>query len=146
MSRNLYIAGLHFGYQTCIGFDGRLILTNIDEHDKMLLTNWNAVVMLGDHVYVVEDFAYRNEKPVSYYTNQLRGHIHLIRGNYDKRSAEHEGCFESVDDILKIGDMLYVSPVEVIMCPLRDSLPSGTQTRRIHASWAHAQGRQRTAS
>lgn len=115
MSRNLYIADLHLGHQNCIGFDGRPF-SSIDEHDKALVTNWNAVVMPDDHVYVVGDFAYRNEKPVSYYTSRLHGHIHLIRGNHDKRSTEYESCFESVDDILKIGDMLHGSPVEVIMC------------------------------
>ena len=77
MSRNLYIADLHLGHQNCIGFDGRPF-SNIDEHDKALITNWNAVVMPDDHVYVVGDFAYRTEKPVSYYTSQLHGHIHLI--------------------------------------------------------------------
>ena len=65
MSRNLYIADMHLGHQNSIGFDGRPF-SNIDEHDKALITNWNAVVMPDDHVYVVGDFAYRNEKPVSY--------------------------------------------------------------------------------
>ena len=44
MSRNLYIADLHLGHQNCIGFDGRPF-SSIDEHDKALVTNWNAVVM-----------------------------------------------------------------------------------------------------
>ena len=88
MSRNLYIADMHLGHQNSIGFDGRPF-SNIDEHDKALITNWNAVVMPDDHV---------------------------LRGNHDKRSAEYESCFESVDDILKIGDMMHGSPVEVIMC------------------------------
>lgn len=57
MSRNLYIADLHLGHQNCIGFDGRPF-SSIDEHDKALVTNWNAVVMPDDHVYVVGDFAY----------------------------------------------------------------------------------------
>ena len=95
MSRNLYIANLHFGHRNCLGFDSRPFAT-IEEHDETLIANWNAVVMPDDHVYVVGDFAYRNERPAHCYTDQLHGHIHLIRGNHDKRTPEYESCFESV--------------------------------------------------
>ena len=115
MSRIFYIADLHFGHRNCISFDNRPFST-IGEHDRALIANWNAVVMPEDHVYVIGDFAYRNEQPISFYTSQLHGHLHLIRGNHDKRSAEYESCFESVDDILKIQDTLDRTPVDVIMC------------------------------
>lgn len=115
MSRNLYIADLHFGHRNCLGFDSRPFAT-IEEHDETLIANWNAVVMPDDHVYVVGDFAYRNERPAHCYTDQLHGHIHLIRGNHDKRTPEYESCFESVDDILKIWDSLHGEPVEVLLC------------------------------
>ena len=115
MSRNFYIADTHFGHSNCLRFDSRPF-SNIEAHDAALIANWNAVVQPADHVYVVGDFAYRNEKPVSFYTDRLRGHIHLIRGNHDKRTPEYEGCFETVDDILKIKDFVGGNPVDVLMC------------------------------
>lgn len=115
MGKTFYIADLHFGHRNCIGFDSRPFET-IEEHDAALITNWNAVVMHTDHVYVVGDFAYRNERPVSWYTNQLHGHIHLIRGNHDKRSDVYESCFESVNDILVVRDMLRSYPCQVVLC------------------------------
>ena len=75
MSRIFYIADLHFGHRNCISFDNRPFST-IGEHDRALIANWNAVVMPEDHVYVIGDFAYRNEQPISFYTSQLHGHIH----------------------------------------------------------------------
>lgn len=115
MSRNLYIADLHFGHSNCLKFDNRPFET-IEEHDETLISNWNAVVMPEDHVYVVGDFAYKNKKPVSYYTERLNGHIHLIRGNHDKRSEEYENCFETVDDLLMKKDLFHVESRLVFLC------------------------------
>ncbi len=115
MSRNLYIADLHLGHQNCLAFDRRPFET-IEEHDAVLMANWNAVVEPDDHVYVIGDFAYRNARPVKQYTIKLRGHIHLIRGNHDKRNWQYESAYESVDDILKIKDLAGGTPVNVVMC------------------------------
>ena len=113
--KKYYIADLHFGHKNCLAFDHRPF-SSIEDHDQTLIVNWNSVVMPGDHVYVIGDFAYKNVFPASYYTEKLCGHIHLIRGNHDKRTIEYESCFESVDDILKIRDVLHGCPVDVIMC------------------------------
>ncbi len=66
--------------------------------DEALIKRWNRKVRPEDHVYVLGDFAYRNRTSVKDYTDQLHGHIHLIRGNHDKRSVEYESCFEEVVD------------------------------------------------
>lgn len=115
MEKTFYIADLHFGHAAAIRFDSRPFKT-IEEHDASLISRWNAVVSPDDRVYVIGDFAFRNKKPVSFYTKQLNGHIHLIRGNHDRRSREYEKCFESVHDMLKIKDTLNGKPVDVIMC------------------------------
>ena len=54
------------------------------EDDKSL------VVTDKDQVYILGDFAFKNEIPVSEYTKRLKGHLHLIRGNHDKKTAEYE--------------------------------------------------------
>lgn len=115
MSRTFYIADLHFGHANCIRFDGRPFET-IEEHDKTLISNWNSVVRPKDHIYVLGDFAYRNKRPVADYIGELKGHIHLIRGNHDKRTPEYEACFESVHDILVVRDVCDEIPCQVVLC------------------------------
>lgn len=114
-SKNFYIADTHFGHANAIRFDGRPFET-IEEHDKTIMANWNSVVRDDDHVYILGDFAYKNEKDVSYYTNKLNGKLHLIRGNHDKRTPEYELCFKSVDDVLKVSDVANGTKQTVVLC------------------------------
>ena len=113
--RIFYIADTHFGHSNIIKMDGRPF-ADIEEMDSEMIKRWNQVVSQNDHVYVVGDFAYKNNVDVSYYTTHLNGHIHLIRGNHDKRTDEYEKSFESVSDILNIKDTAYGQQRDVIMC------------------------------
>ena len=107
--RKFYIADTHFGHRNIINIDQRPFI-DTEHMDKEIMKRWNQVVSKYDHVYVIGDFAYKNTLHVSYYTTYLNGHIHLIRGNHDKQSEEYENCFESVDEILRIKDTVYVHP------------------------------------
>lgn len=71
---NLYIADLHFGHKNVIGFDQRPF-NDIQEMDRVLIHLWNSRVQKDDNVYIVGDFAYRNERPEAWYLRQLKGHI-----------------------------------------------------------------------
>ena len=115
MSKNFYIADTHFGHENVIRFDNRPF-NNIEEHDEALIANWNSVVTNEDHVYVLGDFAFKNATDVSQYTESLNGHLHLIRGNHDKRTNEYESCFETVDDILTVTDVLGGAKRKVVLC------------------------------
>lgn len=115
MSKNFYIADTHFGHANVIRFDDRPFQT-IEEHDETIIANWNSVVQPDDHVYILGDFAFKNENDVSDYTRQLNGHLHLIRGNHDKRTPEYEKCFESVDDVLSVSDVANGIKQTVVLC------------------------------
>lgn len=115
MSRNFYIADTHFGHKNCIRYDNRPFKT-IEEHDDVLIMNWNKTVAPSDHVYVIGDFAYRNRRGVKEYIDVLNGHIHLIRGNHDKRSAGYERNFESVHDVLVLDDAFRGETRKVVLC------------------------------
>ena len=115
MSKNFYIADTHFGHENCISFDGRPFKT-IEEHDEALIANWNSVVADEDHVYIIGDFAFKSEKPVSEYTKRLKWHLHLIRGNHDKKTQEYESCFETVGDVLTVADDLDGIKRRVVLC------------------------------
>lgn len=56
MNRIFYIADLHLQHSNVIKFDKRPF-TNVEEMDDALISNWNAVVDKGDHVYHLGDFA-----------------------------------------------------------------------------------------
>ena len=125
---NFYIADTHFGHRNCVRFDDRPF-RSIEEHDETLISNWNSVVQPRDDVFILGDFAYKNELPVSEYTKRLNGHLHLIRGNHDKRTEEYEKCFCTVEDIQIVGDVLDGEKRQIILChywmpfaPRRDQL------------------------
>ena len=112
--KTFFIADLHFGHGNCLKFDARPWDT-IDEMDAAIIKKWNRKVRPEDHVYVLGDFAYKNRTPVREYTGKLHGHIHLIRGNHDKRSPEYEDCFEEVVDYKEMTVEAYGERYPVIM-------------------------------
>lgn len=101
-----YIADTHFGHNSVLKFDDRPFET-IEEHDRCLMENWNARIQDRDDVYILGDFAYRNEKPEEWYLERLKGKKHLIIGNHDSRLLENEAAmryFESADKMLHVTD------------------------------------------
>lgn len=103
---NLYIADLHFGHRSVIVFDQRPF-TDIDEVDRTLIYLWNSRVQADDDIYIIGDFAYKNEKPEEWYLRQLKGRKHLIIGNHDNRLLKNEKAmsyFETVDKMLHVSD------------------------------------------
>ncbi len=90
---------LHFGHENTIKHDNRPF-ANIDEMDRELIDRWNAKVKdRRRNVWVIGDFAYRNKKPILWYTSQLFGSIHLVCGNHDDETVKKaKAQFASVQD------------------------------------------------
>lgn len=103
---NLYISDLHFGHRAVINFDVRPF-SDVDEMDNIMIQLWNNRVTKNDQVYIIGDFAFRNEKPYSWYLQQLKGQKHLLTGNHDKnllKDSEAMSYFVSVDKYLEVTD------------------------------------------
>ena len=103
---NFYISDLHFGHRSCINFDHRPFL-DVEEMDDVLMNLWNSRVDKDDNVYILGDFAYRNEKTADWYLRQLKGHKHLVIGNHDGETLKNEKAmayFESVDKRMHVTD------------------------------------------
>lgn len=103
---NYYIADTHFGHSGALNFDNRPF-ASVEESDRTLMEYWNARVTNHDHIYILGDFAYRNEKPEEWYLSRLKGKKHLIIGNHDKKLLANETAmkfFESVDKMLHVTD------------------------------------------
>ena len=101
-----YISDLHFGHRNVIAMDGRPFAT-IEEMDETLIRLWNERVTDEDDVYIVGDFAYRNEYTATWYLRQLKGRKHLIIGNHDWHTTQDAKAMEhfaSVEKIHRIED------------------------------------------
>ena len=135
---NLYISDTHFGHKNVIGFDHRPFI-DVNEMDHCLIKLWNSRVQPDDDVYIVGDFAFRNEKPAEWYLRQLKGHKHLIIGNHDRKTLENEAAmsyFESVDKLCRVMD----GDKEVILC----HFPIAAWYKCKYGSWhvyGHIHGR-----
>lgn len=71
---------LHFGHLNLIinhrGF------SNIDEHDEMIIQNWNSVVRKRDKIYILGDITMENHK-YYYLLDRLNGFKTVVGGNHD---------------------------------------------------------------
>ena len=56
---NFYISDLHFGHKNALSFDNRPF-TTIEEHDNLIINNWNEVVNIDDDVYILGDISWYN--------------------------------------------------------------------------------------
>lgn len=103
---NLYISDLHFGHRAVLGFEHRPF-SDVEEMDHALIYLWNSRVDKTDKVYILGDFAFKNEKPFGWYLRQLKGEKHLIIGNHDTKllkDAEAMEYFASVNYYQEILD------------------------------------------
>lgn len=56
--------------------------TDLEEHNEMLVQNWNNTVTEKDTIVVVGDFAWKRP---TYWLDRLNGNKILIRGNHDPK-------------------------------------------------------------
>jgi calcineurin-like phosphoesterase family protein len=82
------IADTHFGHKNILTFtrkDGSLIrgavFKSIEQHDEILINNWNSLVRPQDHVYHLGDVVINRH--FLGLVKRLNGHKRLVRGNHD---------------------------------------------------------------
>lgn len=102
----------HFLHKNVLS--SRPMFASIEEHDAILIENWNKVVKRGDRVYHHGDVALGRPEEVAKAIRKLHGQIYLIKGNHDG-PAQHKLCRERFVwvrslDTLKSGD------ARIVMC------------------------------
>jgi len=76
---------LHLGHDRDFIFGPRGF-TNVDDHDRTIIKNWNSVVKDGDTVYLLGDLMLGdNEKGIEK-LKQLKGTINIVLGNHDSKN------------------------------------------------------------
>lgn len=109
---NYYIADTHFGHQNIIKHDaanGCRKFSSIEEHDDLIIKNWNNVVKPGDNVYILGDFSWLYARETEEIIKKLNGNKFLIKGNHD-RWAKDGACkklFQGIYDYKTIQDGNY---------------------------------------
>ena len=73
---------LHFGHDREFLWKPRRFIS-IQEHDEIIIKNWNNTVNPDDDVYLLGDLMLNNNEYGLECLKQLNGKLHLIRGNHD---------------------------------------------------------------
>ena len=107
---NYYISDLHLGHANVIKFDPRPF-QSLEEMHQTIIKNWNSVITPEDSVYILGDFAFKNESGLEI-ISQLVGRKYLIKGNHDRPTQEMTAYFEWVKDYAVIGDC----NIKVVLC------------------------------
>lgn len=116
-----FTSDTHFGHFNVISHCDRPFTDKVTM-DYNLIDNWNSVVGEDDIVFHLGDFALEGPKRTHEILNQLKGRIHLVKGNHEKSVLKKEYTrdrFESISDILEIrvmDDELDYENADIIMC------------------------------
>ena len=105
-----YISDLHIGHEKIIRMDERPF-SDTDQMRKAMVSNWNNAVSPDDEVYILGDFAWKNQEGLEV-LRELRGRKFLVAGNHDKPTEEMTACFEWVKDHAVIKD----NNTRVVLC------------------------------
>ena len=97
-----YISDLHIGHGNVLKFDQRPFFT-LDEMHETIIKNWNSVVNKNDDVYILGDFAWKNDVGLEV-LKHLKGNKFLILGNHDRLNADMEKQFVWVKEMETIKD------------------------------------------
>ena len=93
-----FIADTHFGHRNIIKYCNRPF-SSIEEHDEILMQNWNNTVKGGDTIYHLGDFGFINSDRI---IGRLHGNINLIKGNHDNEFVTKHKRFNLVKDVHSI--------------------------------------------
>lgn len=91
-------ADTHFGHANIVRYAKRPF-ASVEEHDEMLIVNWNMAVRPKDIVYHLGDFAFRSREAAANYRRRLNGQIFLIEGNHDSAARQICEMFESFKQV-----------------------------------------------
>ncbi len=83
-----FAADLHIGHKNIASFSGpqRGGITNVDEHDRWVVEQWNSVCAKNDLIWVLGDVCMDKSKlPL---LKKMKGNKHLILGNHDEFSLD----------------------------------------------------------
>lgn len=95
-----FIADTHFWHKRAAEMRG---FESVEAMNEALINRWNEVVAFNDTVVIVGDFSFAGSTRTLEILDELKGKMHLVRGNHDKAmNSRVLDYFESVNDILNV--------------------------------------------
>ena len=95
-----FTADMHFGHRAIITMQNRPF-ESVEEMNRVLLQNFNAVVQKDDTVYIIGDICHHMKiEDADNLIKKLNGKKYLIRGNHDKNYDPR--LFADIQDFMKI--------------------------------------------
>lgn len=80
-----FVSDTHFGHKNIFKFCPKTRKgATIEEHDQILIENWQKQVSAQDRVYHLGDMFFTNSHRAKEIRRQLPGQIHLVYGNHDR--------------------------------------------------------------
>lgn len=76
-----FIADLHLSHLNMATKRG---FSSIEEHDELIISNWNSVVSKRDVTYILGDLTMEKKSPY-HMLSRLNGVKHVVLGNHDRR-------------------------------------------------------------
>lgn len=76
----------------------------LEEHDELMIYNWNQCVQPGDRIYHLGDLSFGSLAQTETLLQRLKGDIHLIYGNHDEalRGPRFARFFKSRQDYKEV--------------------------------------------
>ena len=107
--RNFYIGDTHFGHENIVKHDannGGRKFSSIEEHDNLIIENWNKIVTPQDNVYILGDFSWLYARETQEIIKKLNGSKFLAKGNHDRwtKDGACKKLFQGIYDIKQIED------------------------------------------
>jgi calcineurin-like phosphoesterase family protein len=101
---NIYIiSDLHLGHVRLAEKRG---FASIEEHDAVIITNWNSVVDKKDTVWVLGDVVFGGSSNLTI-LNTLKGYKKLVMGNHDRYpSTEYLKYFSNLYGAVKLDNYI----------------------------------------
>ena len=95
-----FTADMHLGHRAVINMQNRPF-ENVDEMNRTIISNYNAIVSANDTVYLLGDLCHRMKvEEANEIISTLKGNKILIRGNHDKKYDE--SLFVDIADFITI--------------------------------------------
>lgn len=99
-----FTSDTHWGHANILKYDQRPF-ASIEEHDDVLIKNWNAVVHPGDTVYHLGDVAWHTkERDIDPLLHSLNGTKFLILGNHDAGHVGKSRIWAQVAPYLEVSE------------------------------------------
>ena len=111
---NYFIADLHFGHQNALAYDNRPFKT-IEEHDNIIIKNWNDTVGIDDDVYILGDISWYNVTRTIEIIHSLNGIKHLIMGNHDAKLIKNKDLQKEFVEFTNYKELSY-NDKGIILC------------------------------